>query len=72
MGIRSIGYSITNIKHINHNNHTTAHHRLPLLSYQTDDEIDISSWKLPTNIPLADDGFHESWRIDIILGAEVF
>ncbi|XP_050746047.1 uncharacterized protein LOC127011846 [Drosophila biarmipes] len=31
-----------------------------------------SSWNLPTNTPLGDERFHESRRIDLLLGAEVF
>ncbi|XP_043949779.1 uncharacterized protein LOC122818751 [Drosophila biarmipes] len=38
--------------------------------YQPDSEIDISSWNLPTNTPLADERFHESRLIDLLLGAE--
>lgn len=34
--------------------------------------IDISSWNLPTDICLADPDFHESSAVDAILGVEIF
>nr|XP_044250696.1 uncharacterized protein LOC123003146 [Drosophila takahashii] len=81
MGIRSVGDSLTHIKHLAtttiQSRITDCHFSLEFcvishISYQPDSEIDISSWKLPTNTPLADDRFHESRRIDLLLGAEVF
>ncbi|XP_062713201.1 uncharacterized protein LOC134290160 [Aedes albopictus] len=34
--------------------------------------IDITSWKIPSNIELADPAFHQANPVDLILGAEVF
>lgn len=81
IGIRSIGDTLTTIKSLA----TTSvksricEYKLPLqfcvtthIAYQPDSEIDISSWKLPANIPLADEKFYQSGRIDLLLGTEAF
>ncbi|XP_036346749.1 uncharacterized protein LOC118756063 [Rhagoletis pomonella] len=81
MEIRSIGESQTQIKH---RTSTTIKSRfgefeLPLdfcvtsnIAYHPDTEIDISSWKLPQNTPLADEGFNKARPIDLLLGTEAF
>ncbi|XP_036345643.1 uncharacterized protein LOC118754877, partial [Rhagoletis pomonella] len=81
MEIRSIGESQTQIKH---RTSTTIKSRfgefeLPLdfcvtsnIAYHPDTEIDISSWKLPQNTPLADEGFNKAHPIDLLLGTEAF
>ena len=35
-------------------------------------DIDISTWKFPSDVILADRDFHKSAPIDILLGAEIF
>ncbi|KAH8295521.1 hypothetical protein KR054_000641, partial [Drosophila jambulina] len=42
------------------------------IAYIPDLDIDISSWHLPQNTPLADDKFNGSRRIDLRLGTETF
>lgn len=39
---------------------------------QPDQHINISTWNIPSNIPLADPQFNRRENIDILLGAEVF
>jgi hypothetical protein len=34
--------------------------------------LDISGWKIPKDIKLADDHFHEPGSIDLLLGADLF
>ncbi|XP_055632528.1 uncharacterized protein LOC129773006 [Toxorhynchites rutilus septentrionalis] len=34
--------------------------------------VDISTWKFPTGIQLADPSFYESSNIDVVIGAEIF
>lgn len=36
------------------------------------ESIDITSWKIPRNIKLADPTFHSAGQIDMLLGAELF
>ncbi|XP_070068046.1 uncharacterized protein [Drosophila takahashii] len=79
--IRSIGDSHT---HIKHRTSATIKSRLspfelsldlcitPTIAYQPDTHIDISTWNLPPNMPLADDQFHLSRSVDMLLGAEAF
>ncbi|XP_043063530.1 uncharacterized protein LOC122319801 [Drosophila ficusphila] len=79
--IRSIGDSNT---HIKHRTSTTIKSRLslfelsldlcitPNIAYQPDTQIDISNWNLPPNTPLADEQFHLSRNVDMLLGAEAF
>ncbi|XP_044248743.2 uncharacterized protein [Drosophila takahashii] len=44
----------------------------PTIAYQPDTHIDISTWNFPPNMPLADDQFHLSRSVDMLLGAEAF
>lgn len=44
----------------------------PNISYQPEPEVDISSWNLPQNISLADENFHKSKHIDLLIGTEGF
>jgi hypothetical protein len=34
--------------------------------------LNITNWKIPTDIQLADSGFNEPGPIDILIGAELF
>ncbi|XP_044249366.2 uncharacterized protein [Drosophila takahashii] len=79
--IRSIGHSQTDIKYC-----TTASVKsrissfvlsadlciIPQISYQPDPAIDVSTWKLPENTPLADERFYQSRHVDLLLGTEAF
>ncbi|XP_044249355.1 uncharacterized protein [Drosophila takahashii] len=79
--IRSIGDSFTRIKH---RTSTVLKSRfgnaeLPVeccitsrIAYQPDAVIDISTWNLPDNAPLADEKFYQSRHIDLLLGTETF
>ncbi|KAL7724946.1 hypothetical protein ACLKA6_002310 [Drosophila palustris] len=42
------------------------------IAYQTDSDIDISSWNIPKNTPLADDQFNKTRHIDLLIGTEIF
>ncbi|KAM8714852.1 hypothetical protein ACLKA7_001255 [Drosophila subpalustris] len=42
------------------------------IAYQPDSDIDISSWNLPKNTPLADDQFNKTRHIDLLIGTEIF
>lgn len=42
------------------------------IAYQPEPEIDTSSWKIPSNIVLADNEFNKSKQIDLLLGTESF
>ncbi|XP_037824731.1 uncharacterized protein LOC119612914 [Lucilia sericata] len=44
----------------------------PHISYQPDNELDVSSWNLPPNTELADENFFKSKRIDLLIGTETF
>lgn len=35
-------------------------------------DLDISSWNIPTNIILADENFYRSSNVDLIIGSEIF
>jgi hypothetical protein len=35
-------------------------------------KLNVSSWRLPTDIQLADENFNEPGSIDMLLGAELF
>jgi len=79
MGIRSVGDSLTNIKHsstatiqlrITDFNFSLEFCVIGHISYQIDSAIDISSWNLPTNTLFSDNGFHESRRIDLLLASK--
>nr|XP_044248556.1 uncharacterized protein LOC123002454 [Drosophila takahashii] len=79
--IRSIGHSQTDIKYC-----TTASVKsrissfvlsadlciIPQISYQPDPAIDVSTWKLPENTPLADERFYQSRHVNLLLGTEAF
>ena len=79
--ILSIGQASTDIKH---STSTSIKSRksgfeLPLsfcitshIAYQPEAEIEVSSWKIPSNLELADEEFFKSRRIDLLLGAESF
>ncbi|XP_070068053.1 uncharacterized protein [Drosophila takahashii] len=45
---------------------------IPQISYQPDLAIDVSTWKLPENTPLADERFYQSRHVDLLLGTEAF
>lgn len=79
--IYGIGESSTNIKHTICSTIKSrfTDFELPLdfcvtahISYQPEPEIDISSWNLPQNITLADENFHKSKHIDLLIGTEGF
>lgn len=79
--IHSIGKSSTNIKYTTSTNikSQTTEFELPLtfcitshIAYQPEPEIDTSSWKIPSNILLADNQFYKSKKIDLLLGTESF
>ncbi|KAH8288017.1 hypothetical protein KR054_007442, partial [Drosophila jambulina] len=81
MEIRSIGESQTQIKHSASTTIKSRFNALELsldfcitshIAYSPDSDIDISSWHLPQNTPLADDKFNRSRRIDLLLGTETF
>ncbi|XP_070144939.1 uncharacterized protein [Drosophila kikkawai] len=81
MEIRSIGESQTQIKHRASTTIKSRFNALELsldfcitshIAYNPDSDIDISSWQLPQNTPLADDKFNKSRRIDLLLGTETF
>ncbi|XP_043071692.1 uncharacterized protein LOC122322695 [Drosophila grimshawi] len=42
------------------------------IAYQPDINIDISTWKMPENIVLADEKFYQSRHIDMLLATEAF
>ncbi|XP_037957528.1 uncharacterized protein LOC119687322 [Teleopsis dalmanni] len=43
-----------------------------LSGYQPDSALDIRSWQLPSKINLADEHFHNSQSIDMLIGADCF
>ena len=45
---------------------------LPRITSNMPMNIDISTWEFPSDIDLADNEFHKSGPIDILLGAEIF
>ena len=79
--IHSIGHTSSQIKH---STSTTIKSRfnnfelsLPFcitshIAYHPDKELDVSTWKIPSNIQLADENFYKSHRIDLLLGTETF
>ncbi|XP_037928917.1 uncharacterized protein LOC119663378, partial [Teleopsis dalmanni] len=77
--VSSIGSSLTNIKYQTFTSIKSRHSNFELalnfgitnhIAYQPSSEIDISSWKVPPNTPLADEQFFKSKRVDLLLGAE--
>ncbi|XP_037930427.1 uncharacterized protein LOC119665206 [Teleopsis dalmanni] len=79
--VSSIGSSLTNMKYQTLTSIKSRHSNLELalnfgitnhIAYQPSSEIDISSWKVPLNTPLADEQFFKSNRVDLLLGAESF
>ncbi|XP_036317581.1 uncharacterized protein LOC118732558, partial [Rhagoletis pomonella] len=44
----------------------------PHISHQPVPDIDVSSWNLPANINLADEHFHKSQGVDLLLGTDCF
>ncbi|XP_058816996.1 uncharacterized protein LOC131680291 [Topomyia yanbarensis] len=51
----------------------TVHHVLPKLTVSLPSQhIDVSRWRIPRNLPLADPQFNVSQGLDIIIGAELF
>ncbi|XP_043865026.1 uncharacterized protein LOC122757290 [Drosophila mojavensis] len=42
------------------------------IAYQPESDIDTSSWNIPKNTPLADEKFHKTRHIDLLIGAETF
>ncbi|XP_037952450.1 uncharacterized protein LOC119682944 [Teleopsis dalmanni] len=77
--VSSIGSSLTNIKYQTLTSIKSRHSNFELalnfgitnhIAYQPSSEIDISSWKVPPNTPLADEQFFKSKRVDLLLGAE--
>lgn len=44
----------------------------PHISHQPVPDIDVSSWNLPANINLADEHFHKSQEVDLLLGTDCF
>ncbi|KAH8292663.1 hypothetical protein KR054_008822, partial [Drosophila jambulina] len=40
--------------------------------YHPDQSVNVSDWKIPKNLPLADPYFYKSQKIDMLIGAESF
>ncbi|XP_037942580.1 uncharacterized protein LOC119675452 [Teleopsis dalmanni] len=79
--VSSICSSLANVKYQTLTSIKSRHSNLELalnfgitnhIAYQPSSEINISSWKVPPNTPLADEQFFKSKRVDLLLGAESF
>lgn len=82
MPVSGIGQAVVNVRYtvsVNISSRFGSHHYdlnclvLPKLTVNLPTRtIDISTWKIPKHLPLADPQFHLSHGIDIIVGAELF